>query len=106
MKTTNIIILSEYIANNDFDFWGVRRFTYIVMGPSQLSVAVNNLLANTGDVRVRGSILGREDPPGGGNGTPLQYSCLEKPMDGGAWWATVWDMTEQFLLGIIHILIF
>ena len=26
---------------------------------------------------------------GEGNGTPLQYSCLEKPMDGGAWWATV-----------------
>ena len=39
--------------------------------------------------------LGRE-----GNGTPLQYSCLENPMDGGAWWAAVHgvaksDMTEQ-----------
>ena len=42
---------------------------------------------------------------GEGNGTPLQYSCLENPMDGGAWWAAVhgrvcspcreWDMTEQ-----------
>ena len=31
--------------------------------------------------------LGREDSPGEGN--PLQYSCLENPMDGGAWWATV-----------------
>ena len=29
--------------------------------------------------------LGREDPPGEGNGNPLQYSCLENPMDGGAW---------------------
>ena len=29
--------------------------------------------------------LGREDPPGGGNGNPLQYSCLENPMDRGAW---------------------
>ena len=28
-----------------------------------------------------------EDTPGEGNGTPLQYSCLENPMDGGAWWA-------------------
>ena len=27
--------------------------------------------------------------PGEGNGNPLQYSCLENPMDGGAWWATV-----------------
>ena len=33
--------------------------------------------------------LGWEDSPGEGNGNPLQYSCLENPMDGGAWWATV-----------------
>ena len=33
--------------------------------------------------------LGQEDPPGEGNGNPLQYSCLENPMDGRAWWATV-----------------
>ena len=44
------------------------------------------------------SICSAEDPglipglgrsPGEGNGNPLQYSCLENPMDGGAWWATV-----------------
>ena len=33
--------------------------------------------------------LGREDSPGEGNGNPLQHSCLENPIDGGAWWATV-----------------
>ena len=33
--------------------------------------------------------LGREQYPGGGQGNPLQYSCLEKPMDRGVWWATV-----------------
>ena len=33
--------------------------------------------------------LGWEGPPGEENGNPLQYSCLENPMDGGAWWATV-----------------
>ena len=33
--------------------------------------------------------LSQEDAPGGGNCNPLQYSCLENPMDGGAWWATV-----------------
>ena len=38
------------------------------------------------ETRVRS--LGREDSPGEGNGNPLQYSCLENPMDGGAWWAT------------------
>ena len=38
---------------------------------------------NAGDV---GSIPGSERSPGGGNGNPLQYPCLENPMDGGAWW--------------------
>ena len=37
--------------------------------------------------------LGRS--PGGGHGNPLQYSCLEKPMDRGAWWATVHRVTES-----------
>ena len=36
-----------------------------------------------------GSILGSESSPGEGNGYPLQYSCLENPMDRGAWWATI-----------------
>ena len=36
-----------------------------------------------------GSIPGLGRSPGEGNGTPLQYSCLENPMDGGAWWAAV-----------------
>ena len=36
-----------------------------------------------------GSIPGLGRSPGEGNGKPLQYSCLENPMDGGAWWATV-----------------
>ena len=41
---------------------------------------------NVGDL---GSIPGSGRSPGEGNGNPLQYSCLENPMDGGAWWATV-----------------
>ena len=32
---------------------------------------------------------------GEGNGTPLQYSCLESPMDGGAWWTTVHGVTKR-----------
>ena len=36
-----------------------------------------------------GSIPGLGRSPGEGNGNPLQYSCLENPMDRGAWWATV-----------------
>ena len=48
-----------------------------------------NPLANAGDVRDVGSIPGLGRSPGGGNGNPLRYSCLENPMDRGAWWATV-----------------
>ena len=36
--------------------------------------------------------LGWEDSPGEGNANPLQYSCLEIPMDGGAWWATIHEV--------------
>ena len=39
--------------------------------------------------RRRGSIPGSGRSPGGGHGNPLQYSCLEKPMDRGAWWDTI-----------------
>ena len=34
--------------------------------------------------------------PGGGNGTPLQYSCLENPVDGGAWWAAVYGVAQSW----------
>ena len=39
--------------------------------------------------------LGWEDPLEGGHGNPLQYSCLENPMDRGTWWATVHGVTES-----------
>ena len=48
--------------------------------------------SNTGDL---GSIPGLGRSPGEGNGNPLQYSCLEKPMDGGAWWATVHGVAKS-----------
>ena len=42
-----------------------------------------------------GSVPGSEKSLGEGNGNPLQYSCLENPMDRGAWWATVHGFTKQ-----------
>ena len=39
--------------------------------------------------------LGQEDSPGGGNGNPLQYSCLETPIDRGAWWGMVLGVTKS-----------
>ena len=50
---------------------------------------VKNLPANAGDERDLGSVPGLGRSPGGGHGNPLQYSCLENPMDRGAWQATV-----------------
>ena len=53
---------------------------------------VKNLPANAGDPGLI-SRLGR--PPGEGNGNPLQCSCLENPLDRGAWWATVHEVTKS-----------
>ena len=50
---------------------------------------VKNLPANAGDARDTGSIPGSGRSPGEGDGNPFQYSCLENPMDRGAWQATV-----------------
>ena len=48
---------------------------------------------NAGDP---GLIPGSGRSPGGENGNPLQYSCLENPMDRGAWWATVHGVAESW----------
>ena len=50
---------------------------------------VKNPPVNAGDVRDAGSISGLERSPGGGLGNLPQYSCLENPMDRGAWQATI-----------------
>ena len=50
---------------------------------------LKNPLASAGDLRDAGSASGSGRSPGEGNGTPLQYSCLENPTDRGAWRATV-----------------
>ena len=56
---------------------------------SQVVLMVKNLPANAEDIRDAGSIPGSGRSPGGGHGNALQYSCLENPMDRGAWQATV-----------------
>ena len=53
---------------------------------------IKNLPANAGN---KGSIPGLGRSPGEGNGNPLQYSCLENPMDGGAWWAAVYGVSQS-----------
>ena len=66
---------------------------------------VKNFPANAGDIRDTdsGSVPGSGRSPGGGQGNPLQYSCLENPIDRGAWRATVHRVTKsQTQLKCIH----
>ena len=57
-------------------------------------LVVKNLLASA-ENQETGSVPESERFPGGGNGTSLQYSCLENSMDRGAWWATVHEATKS-----------
>ena len=52
-----------------------------------MALVIKNMAANAGDLREVGLIPGLGRSPGGGHGDPLQYSCLENSMDGGAWQA-------------------
>ena len=67
---------------------------------------VNKLPANVGNTRDMGSIPGLGRSPGGGHGNPLQYSCLESPMDREAWKAMVhgikksWTQLKQLSIHI------
>ena len=69
---------------------------------------VKKLPDNEGDIRDRGLIPGSGRSPGGGHGNPLEYSCLENPMDRGVWWATghgvakSWTQTEQLKHASTH----
>ena len=58
-------------------------------------LVIKNSPANAGDTRDVGSIPGSGRSPGEGNDNPLQYSCLENPVDRGASWATVHEAAES-----------
>ena len=57
---------------------------------------VKNPPANAGDTRDAGSVSGSGRSPAGGHGNQLQYSCLENPMDRGAWWDTVHGAVKRY----------
>ena len=61
-----------------------------------MALVVKNPPANAGDVRDADSIPGSGKFPGGGNGNPLQDSCLENSMVRGAWWAAVHGVTKSW----------
>ena len=63
------------------------------------SSVIQNLLVNAGDTGDASLIPGSGRSPGGGNGNPLQYSYLEKPMDGGACGAIVHGVAKSLIFG-------
>ena len=65
--------------------WGLPRVALLVKNPP----------ASAGDTRDMGLIPGLGRSPGGGNGNPHQYSCLDNPMDRGAWQATVHGVAKS-----------
>ena len=76
-------------------FFGVKNTViFLLLGvsvleASQVALVVKNLPAKAGDMRDVSLIPGSGRSPGGGHGNPLQYSCLENPMDRGVWKAIV-----------------
>ena len=84
--------LSPYYAfTRLFDKYLLRACKVRVWGFPGGSVVMNPF-ANAGDL---GSILGLGRSPGEGSGNPLQYSCLENPMDRGAWQSTVHGVAKS-----------
>ena len=76
----------------------IRKYilsTTETVGAFQMALVVKNPSANAGDIREVGLILGLKRSSGGGHGNPHQSSCLENPMDRGAWPATVHRVSES-----------
>ena len=90
-----IELAKKFIRGFPLDSMGNPEWTFLPTqytgkeknhGVSQVALVVKKLSANAGDIRDGGSIPGSGRSPGGEHGNPLQCSCLENPMDRGAWW--------------------
>ena len=85
MQTVNNAKMIYWIFTK---YLSTGKYVYGFPGGSEVKASA----CNAGDL---GSIPGSGRSPGEGNGNPLQYSCLENPMDGGVWWATVHGVTKS-----------
>ena len=92
MMLYEVSICKTKIATSNFSVnWAA---IWLLLGASQAeNLVVENLSANARDIKDESSIPGYRGSPGGGHGNPLQYSCLENPMDSGAWQAMVHRVT-------------
>ena len=71
------------------------RVTIVLLG-FPAGAVVKNLLVSAGDARNAGLIPVLGKYPGGRNGSPLPYSCVENPRDRGAWWAAIYGVTQSW----------
>ena len=77
------------------DVFVIITYAITLLWASQVVLVVKNPPANAGDRRGTGLIPGSGRSYGEGTGNPLQYSCLENPMDRGTCWATVQRIVES-----------
>ena len=78
-----------------YGFWLKRKTKVNNKNNKKHVLVVKNLLANAGDIRDVDLITELGRYPGEGHENPLQYSCLENPMDIGGWWATTYGVAES-----------
>ena len=78
---------------------------YFIKTDCKLTLKGNSMLLCASQVaqQVQGLIPGSGRSPGGGNGNPVQYSCLENPMDRGAWQAVVLGVSESDMTEHAHV---
>ena len=93
MGTVPCIILAA--SRGSFLFPPVFPSLLYICESSQVALMAKTLPANAGDTRDVGLIPGSGRSPGVGSGNPLQYSCLENPMDRGTWWDTVHGVAKE-----------
>ena len=82
----NLLSTQRYLLNVEY----MNEWTSLV------ALVVKTPSVNVGDIRDVGSIPGPGRSPGEGHGNPLQYSCLENPLDRGAWQATVHMVSKSW----------
>ena len=103
MNSLHVTVLSPFEQGKDCllvknkQLHTPEELQYLACISSQVVVVVKNLLANTGDIRDANSVPGLGRSPGEEQGNPLQYSCLENPMDRGAWRATVHRVAKSWM---------
>ena len=84
-------------------FFFLNFLGYVIYIPGfPRGAVVKNMPANAGGTGNMGSVPGLGKSPGEGNGNPLQYSCLENPMDREAWWATVHGVSKSQIRLSLH----